>query len=218
MHHHRDCYITHLAPIYPNFHIPKFHSPQKNKKHKMATDDTTITSFKALAEAPRSIEEISKQERDCTLPCWNANVAFQLGCALRTRLLPFSKPTVIHISTISTPPHVLFHSVTTGGTALDNDFWVARKRNAVIRFQTSTWLLQNKYEGDEEKFRVKNGLGESAKEYAIHGGGVPVFVRGVEGPVAVVVVSGLKQWDDHQVVVEELMGVRKELEKMEKKA
>ena len=180
----------------------------------MATDDTLIPELKALAEAPRSIEEISKQERDCTLPCWNANVAFQLGCALRTRLLPFDRPTVIHISTISTPPHVLFHSVTQAGTALDNDFWVARKRNAVIRFQTSTWLLQNKYEGDEEKFRVKNGLGESAKEYAIHGGGVPVFVRNVEGPVAVVVVSGLKQWDDHQVVIEELKGVKEKLEKL----
>lgn len=61
---------------------------------------------------------------------------------------------------------------------------------------------------------MKNGLGESAREYAIHGGGVPVFVRNVEGPVAVVVVSGLKQWDDHQVVIEELKGVAEKLEKM----
>jgi len=30
--------------------------------------------------------------------------------------------------------------------------------------------------------------------------------------VAVCVVSGLKQWDDHQVVVEELEGVRRALE------
>jgi uncharacterized protein (UPF0303 family) len=44
---------------------------------------------------------------------------------------------------------------------------------------------------------------------------VPVFVENVEGPVAVVVVSGLKQWDDHQVVIEELAGV---LTKLEKKA
>jgi len=41
-----------------------------------------------------------------------------------------------------------------------------------------------------------------------------VFVRNVEGPVAVVVVSGLKQWDDHQVVIEELKGVGEKLEKM----
>lgn len=30
--------------------------------------------------------------------------------------------------------------------------------------------------------------------------------------VAIVVVSGLKQWDDHQVVIEELEGVCKALE------
>jgi uncharacterized protein (UPF0303 family) len=33
---------------------------------------------------------------------------------------------------------------------------------------------------------------------------VPVCVRGVEGTVAVVVVSGLAQEEDHMVVVEEL--------------
>lgn len=44
--------------------------------------------------------------------------------------------------------------------------------------------------------------GEQAGEYAIHGGGVPIGVEGVEGTVAVVVVSGLKQWDDHGVIVD----------------
>lgn len=48
-------------------------------------------------------------------------------------------------------------------------------------------------------------------QYAIHGGGVPIFVENCDTPVAVAVVSGLKQWDDHQVVVEELSGVCKAL-------
>jgi uncharacterized protein (UPF0303 family) len=39
---------------------------------------------------------------------------------------------------------------------------------------------------------------------AVHGGGVPVRVKAVEGIVAVIVVSGLKQDQDHQVVVEAL--------------
>ena len=50
------------------------------------------------------------------------------------------------------------------------------------------------------------------KQYAIHGGGVPVFVKNCDEPVAVCVVSGLKQWDDHQVVIEELEGVCRALE------
>ena len=64
--------------------------------------------------------------------------------------------------------------------------------------------MGRKFDGDEEKFGAKYALGERAGEYAIHGGGVPVCVRGVEGTVAVVVVSGLKQEEDHMVVVEGL--------------
>jgi uncharacterized protein (UPF0303 family) len=71
--------------------------------------------------------------------------------------------------------------------------------------------MHNKFSGDEDLFAKKNGLGVHAGEYAIHGGGVPIYVKGCETMVAVVVVSGLKQWDDHQVVIEELEGVCRSL-------
>lgn len=179
----------------------------------MATDDMTIPELVPIGDAPKDILSILAQEKASQLPFWNATVAFQLGCALRTRLLAVEKPVVINISTVSTPAHVLFHAVTHSGTALDNDFWVARKRNAVIRFGASTWRLHHQFGGDEELFKTKMGLGERAGEYAIHGGGVPVYVKNVDTPVAVAIVSGLKQWDDHQVVIEELANVCKALEK-----
>lgn len=59
-----------------------------------------------------------------------------------------------------------------------------------------------KFDGDEKAFAEKFGLGQEAGSYAIHGGGVPIRVTGVEGVVAVVVVSGLKQHEDHSVIVE----------------
>ncbi|CAE7216592.1 hypothetical protein CFE70_010062 [Pyrenophora teres f. teres 0-1] len=177
----------------------------------MATDDIQIPQHMGLAEAPRDVEAIKAQEKESVLPYWDSSVAFKLGYNIRTRLLTFERPAVVNISTISTPGHVLFHSVTHSGTALDNDFWVSRKRAAVIRFNASTWRLQNQFEGDEEKFKAKMGLGETAKDYAIHGGGVPIFIKNCDCPVAVVVVSGLKQWDDHQVVIEELGKLCKDL-------
>ncbi|KAF2437870.1 hypothetical protein P171DRAFT_437484 [Karstenula rhodostoma CBS 690.94] len=170
------------------------------------------STFKPLGEAPRDIDAIIAQERASPLPAFNARIAYRLGTALHTRLLTFPAPACIHISTVTTPPHVLYHAVTNDGTALDNDFWIARKRNSVIRFGASTWRLHVKHDGDEKAFAGKVGGEAKAAEYAIHGGGMPIFVKGVEWPVGVVVVSGLKQWDDHMVVVEELAGVCRALE------
>lgn len=70
--------------------------------------------------------------------------------------------------------------------------------------------MHNKFNGDEGAFAAKFGLGSggggggegAAGEYAIHGGGWPVRVQGVEGVVAVIVVSGLKQEQDHAVIVQ----------------
>lgn len=62
--------------------------------------------------------------------------------------------------------------------------------------------MHNKFTGDEPSFAAKYGLGGDAGSYAIHGGGWPVRVRGVEGIVAVVVVSGLKQEQDHGIIVQ----------------
>ena len=62
--------------------------------------------------------------------------------------------------------------------------------------------MHMKFGGDEKKFAEKFALETRAGEYAIHGGGVPVRVKGIDGVVAVVVVSGLKQEQDHMVVIE----------------
>ena len=62
--------------------------------------------------------------------------------------------------------------------------------------------MHKKFQGDELRFAEKYGLGTNAGTYAIHGGGVPIRVKGVGGVVAVIVVSGLKQNEDHMVAVE----------------
>ena len=62
-----------------------------------------------------------------------------------------------------------------------------------------------KFSQNEKAFAEKYGLGpDEAGSYGIHGGGVPIRVQGVEGVVGCVVVSGLKQDEDHGVVVEVL--------------
>lgn len=150
---------------------------------------------------PREVEEISAIDNALCFPTFTAETAWTLGSRLRTRLLAFSKPAIIDIS-LANGNHCLFHAATHSGTAPDNDIWVSRKRNTVLRFGTSTWLQHNKYKGDELAFGAKFSLGEKAGEYAIHGGGWPVRVQGVEGVIAVIVVSGLKQEQDHGIILQ----------------
>jgi uncharacterized protein (UPF0303 family) len=150
---------------------------------------------------PRDLDEIALIDKTLFFPTFTSHTAWQVGSQLRTKLLAFSKPTVIDIS-LAHGHHCLFHAVTHSGTAPDNDSWVSRKRNTVLRFGCSTWYMHNKFKGDELAFASKFALGSQAGEYAIHGGGFPVRVQGVEGVVAVIVVSGLKQEQDHGIIVQ----------------
>lgn len=138
------------------------------------------------------------------MPRFTADDAYDIGVSIRTRLRLLSeKPAVVNI-TLANSNNLLFHAISRPGVQPDNDRWVERKRKTVLRWGVSSWYMHNKFQGDEVAFAAKYGLGASAGEYAIHGGAVPVRVRGVEGVVGVIVVSGLAQHEDHQVVVESL--------------
>lgn len=127
--------------------------------------------------------------------------AWELGHLLHARLTPDPRPVLINITLAN--GLTLYQSTTGSGITPDNERWVARKRNSVMRWGVSSWLWHCKFEGDEAAFAQKFGFStEQAGNYAIHGGGVPIRVKGVEGVVAVVVVSGLPQQHDHGVIMD----------------
>jgi len=155
----------------------------------------------ALATPPTDVQAINQVDNSLVFPYFNADTAWALGTLLRARLVAFPNPVVISIA-LANRESQLFYSATKPGTTPDNDKWVSRKRKTVLRFGCSTWSMHNKFGGDEPAFAAKYALGEEATQYAIHGGGWPVRVKGVEGVIAVIVVSGLQQADDHQVIVQ----------------
>ncbi|KAJ7485523.1 hypothetical protein FB451DRAFT_1230145 [Mycena latifolia] len=160
-----------------------------------------MSSSATLPDPSRDIAEIAAVEEALVFHTFTAETAWALGNALRSRLLDFPDAAVINIS-LANSSQLLFHAVTRSGTQPDNDLWVSRKRTTVLRWGRSSWYMHNKMQGDEAKFAAKYMLGETAGQYAIHGGGFPVRVKGVEGIVGVIVVSGLKQEWDHQIIVE----------------
>ncbi|KAJ6595648.1 hypothetical protein DFH09DRAFT_144289 [Mycena vulgaris] len=161
-----------------------------------------------ISDPPLKAAEIAAIEDSLVFHTFTVETAWELGNALRARLLGFPDAAVINI-TLANTSQLLFHAVTRSGTQPDNDLWVARKRNTVLRWGKSTWHMRRRLveqygtsPGLEIGFAAKYMLGETAGQYAIHGGGFPVRVKGVEGIVGVIVVSGLKQEWDHQVIVE----------------
>ncbi len=223
------CHIFHTCIIVAShrYHVVCFHPPPFNhyqpplqevyrnppaRNHRnllWVTDYRSSTLFMATMAAaeptipmpPRELEAIEHIDNSLTFPTFTPQTAWTLGCALRTKLLAFAKPCVIDIS-LAHGNHCLFHATTHAGTTVDNDHWVTRKRNTVLRWGSSTWYMHNKFAGDEAAFAAKFALGEGAGSYAIHGGGWPVRVQSVAGIVAVVIVSGLKQEQDHGIIVQ----------------
>jgi uncharacterized protein (UPF0303 family) len=152
-----------------------------------------------LPAPPTDLPTLDALERELTWPFFTADHAWYICVSLRDLLHKFGAHAVINIS-LASSDKILAHA-TTPGTTPDNDVWISRKRRTVLRFGHSSWYMRTKFKGDERVLREKVGAGEEGG-YAIHGGGFPIRVKGVEGVVAVVVVSGLKQEWDHQVVVE----------------
>jgi uncharacterized protein (UPF0303 family) len=93
---------------------------------------------------------------------------------------------------------VVFHASLPGSTP-DKDEWLARKARVVLATGNSTMLERVWAQEAELDWYEFKGLPEST--HAIHGGGVPLNVKGL-GHVGTLVISGLPQVEDHLLCVE----------------
>ncbi|KAL9948384.1 hypothetical protein D7B24_002546 [Verticillium nonalfalfae] len=157
-----------------------------------------------ITAPPSTVDALKEHGNTYHFDSFSVVDALELGHLLHARLHPIAdtQPTLISIALANTQ-QVIFQTGTGRGVMPDNERWVARKRNSVLRWGVSSYFLSLKYSGDEAAFAAKFAMSpEQASTYAIHGGGVPIRVAGVEGVVAVVVVSGLKQTEDHGVIMD----------------
>lgn len=171
-----------------------------------------LTRSIRLTPHPPQPAEIEQIERSLTLPRFTSDDAYTLGTSIRASLRTHfpAKPAVVQI-VLANSKQLLFHACSLPGTLPDNDSWVARKTKTVLRWGKSSWQMHNQFGGDEARFAGVFQLGATMGEYAIHGGAVPIRVQGVEGAVAVCIVSGLKQQDDHQIVIEGLKELKESM-------
>lgn len=140
---------------------------------------------------------VRKQEAAAIFPNFNEETAFDLGSTLYTIARSKRSPVAINIRTSD---RALFHAVMPGATP-DNDEWVRRKSNVVLRFHQSSLLYGQTL---AEKGRIiEPQWGLDPLDYAGHGGSFPVRVKKA-GVIGAITVSGLPQLDDHRMIIEAL--------------
>jgi uncharacterized protein (UPF0303 family) len=139
------------------------------------------------------IAELEAEAETLILSAFDEATALRLGRILVDIALAESLPVVIDIRT---PDRTLFHAGLPGSAPL-NDLWAQRKSATALRFHAASLLVGARHRAKGESL-AKHGL--DTADHAVHGGAVPIRVRGV-GVVAVATVSGLPQVEDHKLVV-----------------
>ncbi|CAO3643987.1 unnamed protein product [Cunninghamella echinulata] len=149
--------------------------------------------------AQELIDEILLQEQELQFTKFTSEDALQLGLLILDNVKKNYKKSVAIDITVNNLQ--LFRHMMDGAT-LDNENWIRRKSNSVKWFgHSSYWLgntLQVKGKTIEEAYLL------SGKDYASHGGSFPIIIKDVAGIVGHITVTGLKQWEDHGVIVDSI--------------
>ncbi len=138
---------------------------------------------------------IARQEEALCFDRFDEDEAFRLGCLLREAARQRRAPAAIDIRT---PLRTLFFTALPGSSP-DNADWIRRKSNLVLRTHRSSYGFGRELERKGRALGPEIGLPLS--DYAAHGGGFPIQVRGA-GVVACLTVSGLPQREDHRLAVD----------------
>ncbi len=143
------------------------------------------------------LTQLLEQEETLQFTYFNSQVAFDIGSYVVKRGFEQNLPIAIDITIGS---RCLFHFSFDKAT-IDNEKWIERKRNSVLRFNHSSYYLGRELESVKKTMQERYMIDE--KEYAFHGGCFPIKIKN-SGTIGTMTISGLTQEEDHALVVEAL--------------
>ena len=143
------------------------------------------------------LDRLVAEEAELRFTSFTLDDAWELGVRLRAAAASAGHPVAI---AIWFGPQRVFHAALPGSSA-DNDGWLDRKHRVVERFGHASMLVGEEFRAKGEDFDTHARL--DPREYAAHGGVVPIRLEG-GAVIGAVGVSGLPQQDDHDLVVEHL--------------
>jgi uncharacterized protein (UPF0303 family) len=140
-------------------------------------------------------DELAAIEETLVLEKFDNSDAIELGKIVLSLATERNLPAAIEVRIGDWP---VFRAMLPG-TNSENDWWMARKARVVKLTGHSSMHQRVASEEGKYDWFARNGVKED--EYAIHGGGNPIHVRG-KGLVGTLLISGLPQITDHLLGVE----------------
>jgi uncharacterized protein (UPF0303 family) len=143
----------------------------------------------------QKLEEVKRQEENLIFKSFSNKNALEIGLLIIEAAKEFDKPVAINMLKNG---QTIFHFAM-DDTSPDQDLWIRRKSNIVLRHHCSSYYMKLY---NEMKNRSYNEFySASPHEFAAHGGAFPIKIEG-SGVIGVITVSGLAQEDDHNLIVE----------------
>jgi uncharacterized protein (UPF0303 family) len=150
--------------------------------------------MKNVSDAKRDVAIIAKQEELLQFTAFDPSSAWVLGESIKKHCEGLNLAVTIEIRLCRET--VFFYAMP--GTSPNNADWARRKRNTTELHQRSSYAVGLDLQ-DGETLETLSGL--PLRDFAHHGGSVPIRVRGV-GVVGTATISGLPQREDHIIVVQ----------------
>lgn len=159
---------------------------------------TSVQSNPERAALDALIAEVVEQEESLQFDDFSHEHAWMLGARLRERALERGQAITIDIAL---GEQRLFHCALPG-TSAHNDVWIERKKRTVREFGASSYLVGLRFPV-LDGHTLEDAPWMDPRQFAGHGGGFPLAIRGV-GVVGTIAVSGLPHEVDHALIVEAL--------------
>lgn len=128
----------------------------------------------------------------------------QIALEIGQKIIELAKSRNQHIAVeISRLNHTVFLFVDDNLPA-DKHNWLRRKANVAKRFEESSLSVKNDLKEGQMSLEKTFGLDE--RDFIAKGGSIPVFIKNA-GMIGTITVSGLRDEEDHNIIVESLKGV-----------
>jgi uncharacterized protein (UPF0303 family) len=135
--------------------------------------------------------------RKITLEKFSNKLALEIGLAIVNLAKERNQNIAVQIERLN---QTIFLYVDDGLPA-DKHNWLRRKANIVKHFEESS--LSIKQDLIQGKMTLEGTFALDEKEYLAKGGAIPIFVKNA-GMIAIVSVSGLRDEEDHQIIMDAL--------------